>query len=84
MMECPLCGGGTTVYDSRPEVDCINRKRRCLSCNYKFCTIEIETDMLKSMQKPVKAKVDVEGVKKAIWYLNKFLELEGIFGKIGV
>jgi transcriptional regulator NrdR family protein len=78
-MDCPLCGGGTTVCDSRPEIDCVNRKRRCLSCDHRFATIELETDMLQSWQnshtpaEPVKA-IDVEGVKKAVRLLNTFLE----------
>ena len=46
-MDCPKCGGATTVCDSRPEVDCVNRIRRCLECGYKFRTVEYEEELLK-------------------------------------
>lgn len=78
-MDCPVCGGGTVVSDSRRGVDFVNRKRKCLDCEYRFSTVELETDMLQSWKnshtpaEPVKA-IDVEGVKKAIRLLNTFLE----------
>ena len=78
MMDCPICGGGTVVSDSRRGADFVNRKRKCLDCEYRFGTIEIETDMLQAWQnssKPTPKKViDVEGVKKAVRLLNTFLE----------
>ena len=76
-MDCPICGGGTVVSDSRRGADFVNRKRKCLDCDYRFATIEIETDMLQAWQnssKPTPKKVDVEGVKKAVRLLNTFLE----------
>ena len=77
MMVCPICGCATTVADSRPEADCVNRKRRCLSCNHRFATIELETDMLDALtnaHKATKKAVDVADVLKAVRLLNNFLE----------
>ncbi len=48
-MVCPKCGGNTKVVDSRAEVDCVNRKRQCTDCSYRFLTIEIDEDIYKKV-----------------------------------
>ena len=77
-MDCPVCGGGTVVSDSRRCADFVNRKRKCLDCDYRFSTVELETDMLQSWQnshEPAKkTAIEVEGVEKAVRLLNTFLE----------
>lgn len=44
-MTCPVCGGRVIVIDSRPSEDSIYRRRRCIECDYRFSTIEIEADI---------------------------------------
>ena len=45
-MKCPYCGDGETlVMDSRPTVDHVKRRRKCLLCGVRFNTIEIDQDM---------------------------------------
>jgi len=42
-MTCPKCEGKLTVVDSRSDCDAVYRKRRCLACNYRFYTEEVES-----------------------------------------
>lgn len=44
-MTCPVCGGKTTVTNSR-NVDCesIKRRRVCRECSYAFHTVEYECE----------------------------------------
>jgi transcriptional regulator NrdR family protein len=44
-MRCPICNGKTSVSDSRPEDDCINRTRKCAECGHTFFTVEIDRDL---------------------------------------
>lgn len=48
-MKCPVCDGDTFVYDSRPKQDSTNRRRKCLYCDYKFTTIEIDRDFYENL-----------------------------------
>ena len=41
-MDCPVCGGATTVKDSRGDCEAVYRRRRCLDCNHEFYTAEYE------------------------------------------
>ena len=50
-MDCPVCCGGTKVIDSRPEEDCVNRRRKCLLCGYTFGTVEIDKDAYQILTK---------------------------------
>jgi transcriptional regulator NrdR family protein len=43
-MTCPVCGGDTKVIDSRPSEDSVQRRRKCLECDHRFNTIEIDKD----------------------------------------
>lgn len=42
-LACPVCGGDTTVKDSRPWSNngAIRRRRACLNHNHRFTTVEI-------------------------------------------
>lgn len=52
-MICPRCNGKTTVYDSarNTKENESYRKRKCLECGHKFCTIEYEVDCDENYQK---------------------------------
>lgn len=50
-MTCPVCGGKTTVYDTRHDCDAVYRYRKCVDCKYSFPTIEIEMDLLERVVK---------------------------------
>ena len=74
-MNCPLCGGGTAVCDSRPEADSVNRRRRCLSCDYKFRTVEVDMDMLDAgFRLSAKDTVDLTEVKESIKQLKEAIK----------
>jgi transcriptional regulator NrdR family protein len=50
-MLCPICDGQTKVYDSRPEVDCVTRRRKCLECGHCFKTVEVDADYIRKDDK---------------------------------
>lgn len=50
-MNCPMCNRGTRVIDSRPQSDHTLRVRKCLECNYRFNTVEVDEDMLRNLKK---------------------------------
>ena len=38
---CPKCGGDSTVIDTRERLNSdIRRRRKCLSCGYRWSTVE--------------------------------------------
>ncbi len=40
-MNCPNCNGKRlSIYDTRHTFEAVMRKRRCLSCEYRFYTVE--------------------------------------------
>lgn len=44
-MKCPMCGSNsTTTVDSRPDNDSVVRRKKCLECNHRWITIEIDKD----------------------------------------
>ena len=44
-MKCPMCGSDNTVtVDSRSNSDNIIRRKKCLTCNHRWSTIEIDKD----------------------------------------
>ena len=57
-MNCPKCDDKTTVKDTTVnKADCeVYRKRKCLSCGYRFTTAEFE--------------VDFSGKLKEAWYTS--------------
>lgn len=40
-MKCPKCGKESRVTDSRERMMGIYRRRKCLSCGYKFSSFEV-------------------------------------------
>lgn len=51
-MTCPKCAGRTRIYDCRPDEagETKMRRRECLECGYRFKTVEIEINLLESLQ----------------------------------
>ena len=49
-MTCPICGENTEVINSRDyDNGCgVKRRRKCLSCGYRFSTIELDEDIVKN------------------------------------
>lgn len=47
-MNCPICGEKTAVIDSRPyDNGCgVRRLRKCLKCDYRFNTLELDADLV--------------------------------------
>lgn len=43
-MDCPKCGGGVRVKESRAFPDSVIRRRVCLACGHSFCTEERGTE----------------------------------------
>lgn len=44
-MKCPMCGSDTTAtLDSRSDNDSVVRRKKCLECNYRWTTIEIDRE----------------------------------------
>lgn len=42
-MTCPVCGGETSVNNTRAFCDSVVRRRKCKECGYAFYTEEMET-----------------------------------------
>lgn len=42
-MDCPTCGAGTRISDSRKEGTSVVRRRRCTGCGTRFSTKEAVT-----------------------------------------
>ena len=41
-MLCPKCNNKTHVYESKPKPNgTTKRRRQCLCCGFRFCTVEI-------------------------------------------
>lgn len=59
-MNCPVCNGNTTVLSSTPFEDSVHRRRKCLACNYRFNTTEIDDDYYETLK-----HIDKEAIKKA-------------------
>lgn len=75
-MTCPICGGDTSIIDSRNKDDYKKRRRICQECGYKFNTIEIDMDLYLKME--VKMIIEnQEEVLAALEYLRDFSSLIG-------
>lgn len=61
-MTCPICGGKTKIYDSRPDDESVKRRRECLECGHRFLTMEIDADLLERMEN--KSVVEVQKTTK--------------------
>ena len=49
-MNCPECDGKTKVVDGGSYIGIYIRRRRCMSCNKLFYTIEEETDDISTIR----------------------------------
>ena len=49
-MMCPTCGNQTKVIDSEASSDSVKRRRKCLSCGYRYSTVEIDVDMYNTLK----------------------------------
>lgn len=44
-MKCPMCGSDNiTTVDSRSDDDNTVRRKKCIACNHRWTTIEIDKD----------------------------------------
>lgn len=44
-MKCPMCGSDNIrTADSRSDLDSVVRRKKCLVCNHRWYTIEIDKD----------------------------------------
>lgn len=44
-MKCPMCGSDDiTTVDSRSDHDSVVRRKKCIACNHRWSTIEIDKD----------------------------------------
>jgi len=61
-MNCPVCNGATRVTWSGSCITWMRRRRRCLSCNYRFNTCEVSGILLRDIKKLAdKTKRDENG-----------------------
>jgi transcriptional repressor NrdR len=44
-MKCPKCYCDSFVLDSTTKTDCVERRRECKNCGYRFNTVECDKDM---------------------------------------
>lgn len=56
-MNCPKCGCGTFVKDSRHDEDQVRRRRECGECKYRFSTVEIDCDYYATLKPRNKSEV---------------------------
>lgn len=48
-MTCPVCGGDTMVFNSRPRPETVYRRRECLTCGHRFTTFEVEAELYQKL-----------------------------------
>ena len=56
-MTCAVCGGKTKVIDSRTIEDSKHRRRKCVECNYRFSTVEIDADYYEELKPTNKREI---------------------------
>ena len=50
-MFCPQCNSSQdSVIDTRPREHYVYRRRKCITCNHRFTTIEIKTNCIKDKE----------------------------------
>lgn len=54
-MTCPVCDGKTRVFESRPDLESVRRRRECIDCGYRFHTVELDADLWEKMQQKTEA-----------------------------
>lgn len=50
MIDCPACGGGSTVVAHSRAADTIERTRQCRDCGHRWLTVEIEKTRLHKVE----------------------------------
>lgn len=50
-MLCPICEGKTVVIDSKAEPDLVKRRRKCVDCDFRFNTEEVDADYFKMIER---------------------------------
>lgn len=50
-MLCPMCEGKTVVIDSQAKPDLVKRRRKCIECNFRFNTEEVDADYFKKIER---------------------------------
>ena len=58
-MNCPKCGSGTYVVDSRTKEFSVYRRRECRVCGNRFTTAETDSERFKQLLE--KTLVDLKG-----------------------
>lgn len=48
-MTCPVCGGDTMVFNSRPRPETVFRRRECLTCGHRFTTYEVDAELYQKL-----------------------------------
>ena len=56
-MKCPVCGGKAAVIDSRADDDSVYRRRKCLECDLRFSTYEIDAYLYERKEEAVRREV---------------------------
>ena len=75
-MNCTKCGGKTKVVDSRAVPNGMRRRHECLSCGYRFNTIETTMDVydeLLHISEDIKKEIGTS-IDKRIADLHKIKE----------
>jgi transcriptional regulator NrdR family protein len=49
-MNCPICKSLSKVYDSRNQTTYTYRRRKCLKCQYRYTTVEVEVGDLSAFR----------------------------------
>lgn len=64
MMICPSCGHDKTdVVDSRPTIDSVRRRRRCMGCKHQWTTMEVA----------IEDHIDVPAIERKIAAVGKLM-----------
>lgn len=71
-MDCPICGGGTSVADSRRKKGLVYRRRRCCVCGNRFSTYEVDAGWYKNMTKTALGDARIK-IDEALEIINKGL-----------
>ena len=73
---CPVCGKDTMVRNTRErENGVIYRRRGCSECNYRFSTIEIDSELFKAFLDMARnLKPNLEAIRDSIDSLSYAIE----------
>ena len=66
-MECPLCGGSSSVIETRSSPHENRRRRQCDVCHHRFTTKELLYEDIKSTQKSLKRLARLLSTINATW-----------------